>query len=164
MVITYFTVVFVLLCCEARASTGAMNRYKITKQLGDGTYGSVLKAVNRSTGEVVRVVCSTLLHTTTIFMNRARPNVGARTPGDASRTPRRPPGRECAAATYPRWRAQPTISVVCVPPSPCVHSWLHYPHPVLFPHCNRRFLCVPAYNPPCTFLPYLLPTRWRSRR
>ena len=33
-----------------------MNRYKITKQLGDGTYGSVLKAVNRSTGEVVRLL------------------------------------------------------------------------------------------------------------
>lgn len=32
-----------------------MNRYKVTKQLGDGTYGSVLKAVNRSTGEVVAV-------------------------------------------------------------------------------------------------------------
>jgi male germ cell-associated kinase len=30
-----------------------MNRYKVTKQLGDGTYGSVLKAVNRQTGEVV---------------------------------------------------------------------------------------------------------------
>lgn len=30
-----------------------MNRYKITKQLGDGTYGSVLKGVNRQTGEVV---------------------------------------------------------------------------------------------------------------
>lgn len=34
-----------------------MNRYKVTKQLGDGTYGSVLKAVNRSTGETVRVEC-----------------------------------------------------------------------------------------------------------
>ena len=32
-----------------------MNRYKITKQLGDGTYGSVLKAVNRQSGEVVAV-------------------------------------------------------------------------------------------------------------
>lgn len=32
-----------------------MNRYKITKQLGDGTYGSVLKAVNRQTGEVVAI-------------------------------------------------------------------------------------------------------------
>lgn len=32
-----------------------MNRYKVTKQLGDGTYGSVLKAINRSTGEVVRI-------------------------------------------------------------------------------------------------------------
>ena len=32
-----------------------MNRYKVTKQLGDGTYGSVLKAVNRSTGEVVAI-------------------------------------------------------------------------------------------------------------
>lgn len=31
-----------------------MNRYKVTKQLGDGTYGSVLKAVNRQSGEVVR--------------------------------------------------------------------------------------------------------------
>jgi protein kinase len=30
-----------------------MNRYKVTKQLGDGTFGSVLKAVNRQTGEVV---------------------------------------------------------------------------------------------------------------
>lgn len=33
-----------------------MNRYKVTKQLGDGTYGSVLKAVNRQSGEVVRCV------------------------------------------------------------------------------------------------------------
>jgi len=30
-----------------------MNRYKVTKQLGDGTYGSVLKAVNRQSGEIV---------------------------------------------------------------------------------------------------------------
>ena len=30
-----------------------MNRYKVTKQLGDGTYGSVLKAVNKQTGEIV---------------------------------------------------------------------------------------------------------------
>ena len=32
-----------------------MNRYQVTKQLGDGTYGSVLKAINRQTGEVVSV-------------------------------------------------------------------------------------------------------------
>ncbi len=32
-----------------------MDRYKITKQLGDGTYGSVLKAVNRETGEVTAI-------------------------------------------------------------------------------------------------------------
>lgn len=32
-----------------------MNRYKITKQLGDGTYGSVLKAVNRQTNEVTAI-------------------------------------------------------------------------------------------------------------
>ncbi|KAJ8600049.1 hypothetical protein CTAYLR_001824 [Chrysophaeum taylorii] len=32
-----------------------MNRYKITKQLGDGTYGSVLKAVNRQTGEITAI-------------------------------------------------------------------------------------------------------------
>jgi len=31
------------------------HRYKITKQLGDGTYGSVLKAVNRQTGEVTAI-------------------------------------------------------------------------------------------------------------
>lgn len=31
-----------------------MNRYKVIKALGDGTYGSVFRAVNRSTGEVVR--------------------------------------------------------------------------------------------------------------
>jgi serine/threonine protein kinase len=38
-----------------KVKTGfSMNRYKVTKQLGDGTYGSVLKAVNRQTGEVVR--------------------------------------------------------------------------------------------------------------
>lgn len=30
-----------------------MNRYKITKQLGDGTFGTVLKGVNRQTGEIV---------------------------------------------------------------------------------------------------------------
>ncbi|GBG70112.1 hypothetical protein CBR_g5743 [Chara braunii] len=32
-----------------------MNRYKIIKQLGDGTYGSVWKAVNRQTNEVVAI-------------------------------------------------------------------------------------------------------------
>lgn len=32
-----------------------MNRYKVTKQLGDGTYGSVLKAVNRQTGEITAI-------------------------------------------------------------------------------------------------------------
>eukprot|EP00440_Ansanella_granifera_P037830 gb/GFBE01041039.1/.p1 GENE.gb/GFBE01041039.1/~~gb/GFBE01041039.1/.p1 ORF type:complete len:486 (+),score=87.03 gb/GFBE01041039.1/:1-1458(+) len=32
-----------------------MNRYKVTKTLGDGTYGSVLKAQNKQTGEVVAI-------------------------------------------------------------------------------------------------------------
>eukprot|EP00930_Biecheleria_cincta_P069979 TRINITY_DN57648_c0_g1_i1.p1 TRINITY_DN57648_c0_g1~~TRINITY_DN57648_c0_g1_i1.p1 ORF type:complete len:478 (-),score=64.79 TRINITY_DN57648_c0_g1_i1:33-1466(-) len=32
-----------------------MNRYKVTKVLGDGTYGSVLKAQNKQTGEVVAI-------------------------------------------------------------------------------------------------------------
>ena len=32
-----------------------MNRYTLTKKLGDGTYGSVVKAVNRQTGEDVAV-------------------------------------------------------------------------------------------------------------
>ncbi len=30
-----------------------MNRYEVTKQLGDGTYGSVIKAANRQSGEIV---------------------------------------------------------------------------------------------------------------
>ena len=32
-----------------------MNRYKVLKQLGDGTYGSVWKATNRQTNEVVAI-------------------------------------------------------------------------------------------------------------
>lgn len=32
-----------------------MNRYKVTKKLGDGTYGSVLLAINRQTGEITAV-------------------------------------------------------------------------------------------------------------
>jgi len=32
-----------------------MNRYKITKTLGDGSYGSVLKAVFIQTGEVTAI-------------------------------------------------------------------------------------------------------------
>jgi protein kinase len=32
-----------------------MNRYKVTKVLGDGTYGSVLKAQNKASGEVVAI-------------------------------------------------------------------------------------------------------------
>lgn len=40
-----------------------MNRYKVTKQLGDGTFGSVLKAVNRQTGEVVCQLASFFLYT-----------------------------------------------------------------------------------------------------
>ncbi|KAJ4457913.1 putative Serine/threonine-protein kinase MAK [Paratrimastix pyriformis] len=32
-----------------------MNRYKIIKQLGDGTYGSVIKAVNKMNGEIVAI-------------------------------------------------------------------------------------------------------------
>jgi serine/threonine protein kinase len=33
-----------------------MNRYKVTKQLGDGTYGTVLKGQNRQTGEFVSLI------------------------------------------------------------------------------------------------------------
>lgn len=32
-----------------------MQRYRVTSQLGDGTYGSVFKATNRQTGEVVAI-------------------------------------------------------------------------------------------------------------
>jgi len=40
---------------ESALVLGRMNRYKLTNQLGDGTYGSVLKAVNKSTGEIVAI-------------------------------------------------------------------------------------------------------------
>ena len=30
-----------------------MQRYKVVQQLGDGTYGSVLKAINNNTGETL---------------------------------------------------------------------------------------------------------------
>lgn len=32
-----------------------MNRYHVTKTLGDGTYGSVLKGQNRQSGEIVAI-------------------------------------------------------------------------------------------------------------
>jgi protein kinase len=32
-----------------------MDRYKVMKQLGDGTYGSVWKAVNNDTNEIVAI-------------------------------------------------------------------------------------------------------------
>ena len=35
--------------------TSRMNRYEVRSQLGDGTYGSVLKAINKSTGDVVAI-------------------------------------------------------------------------------------------------------------
>jgi hypothetical protein len=37
-----------------------MNRYKVLKQLGDGTYGSVFKAENLQTGEIVSILDKTL--------------------------------------------------------------------------------------------------------
>jgi len=37
------------------AGAVAMNRYKTIKPLGDGTYGSVVKAVNKTSGEVVAI-------------------------------------------------------------------------------------------------------------
>lgn len=48
-----------------------MNRYKISKQLGDGTYGSVLKAINKASGEVVCtqttiIIIIIILYTTNI--------------------------------------------------------------------------------------------------
>ena len=32
-----------------------MEKYKVAKTIGDGTYGSVVKAYNRETGEVVAI-------------------------------------------------------------------------------------------------------------
>ena len=32
-----------------------MHRYKLQRQLGDGTYGTVWKAVNRGSGEIVAI-------------------------------------------------------------------------------------------------------------
>ena len=46
-----------------------MNRYTVTKQLGDGTYGSVLKAVNRQTGEVVSCIMNSWIQETTYETN-----------------------------------------------------------------------------------------------
>ena len=37
------------------SSSAAMNRYKVQKMLGDGTYGCVWRAVNRQTSEVVAI-------------------------------------------------------------------------------------------------------------
>jgi serine/threonine protein kinase len=54
-----------------------MNRYKVIKALGDGTYGSVFRAVNRSTGEVVRRIAA---------RGRAAPRPG-RPPRRAMRPP-----------------------------------------------------------------------------
>jgi serine/threonine protein kinase len=36
-----------------------MQRYKTIKALGDGTYGSVFKAVNRATGDIVAIKVTT---------------------------------------------------------------------------------------------------------
>lgn len=32
-----------------------MDKYKTVKVIGDGTYGSVIKAMNRKTGEIVAI-------------------------------------------------------------------------------------------------------------
>lgn len=39
---------------DAKTPLERMCRYRVTEQLGDGTYGSVWKAINRETNEVVR--------------------------------------------------------------------------------------------------------------
>lgn len=36
-----------------RADKPCVHRYKVVKQLGDGTYGTVWKAINRQSNEVV---------------------------------------------------------------------------------------------------------------
>lgn len=36
-------------------STGTMERYKLIKEVGDGTFGSVWRAINKQTGEVVAI-------------------------------------------------------------------------------------------------------------
>lgn len=44
------------MCCSFKKKQ-TMKRYKIMKIIGDGTFGSVAKAVNNETGEIV---CSIL--------------------------------------------------------------------------------------------------------
>ncbi|KAI5327294.1 PREDICTED: cyclin-dependent kinase [Prunus dulcis] len=39
----------------ALCSTGRMERYKLIKEVGDGTFGSVWRAINKQTGEVVAI-------------------------------------------------------------------------------------------------------------
>ncbi|RDX92332.1 Cyclin-dependent kinase F-4, partial [Mucuna pruriens] len=34
---------------------GTMERYKLIKEVGDGTFGSVWRAINKQTGEVVAI-------------------------------------------------------------------------------------------------------------
>jgi len=35
-----------------------MKRYRVLKVIGDGTYGSVVRAQNIETGEIVRIFCN----------------------------------------------------------------------------------------------------------
>ncbi|KAL5143290.1 Cyclin-dependent kinase F-4 [Glycine soja] len=39
----------------ALCSTGTMERYKLIKEIGDGTFGTVWRAINKQTGEVVAI-------------------------------------------------------------------------------------------------------------
>jgi serine/threonine protein kinase len=45
-----------MLCTGAKIYGASFcNRYKVMRQLGDGTYGSVWKAINNDTNEVVAI-------------------------------------------------------------------------------------------------------------
>lgn len=61
----------------------SVRRYKVIKQLGDGTYGSVWKAINRQTNEVVRALarphaCGMPSRAPPQRMQTARPLAGTR--------------------------------------------------------------------------------------
>ena len=84
-----------------------MNRYKTIKPLGDGTYGSVHKAVNRTSGEIVAIKrmkkkfysweeCMQLRevqslrkmsHPNIVKLKEARAPAAAKAPRPAARTP-----------------------------------------------------------------------------
>ena len=109
-----------------------MNRYKVTKQLGDGTYGSVLKAVNRQNGEIVRA------HTLCALLAYVADKAHSRHPKSADLT----------------HTAVSSSSLTCAKP---LNSLLHVLR-VSASTCPAISRCIATKDPPCpSFLFYAPP-------